>query len=378
MTENHLSDLLHETATGLDVPVAPAGAILTMARRARRHRRTAVMGGLAGAVVVAGIGIGVAGLAGHGRPTLAAASAPQADGWAVAQGSTIHLGDGATATVSGEVKAMYYTSAGTLVRVGRSPYTDAPDSAYWLIRPDGSTVDVDLSLGDRKPGTDPSLPYIAYAARGSDARHWHVVLRDVRTSTVVRTIDVEGAFTWGGWEAPPVALSGDHVYVGMDKATLDVDWRTGRVAHAAGLAASRMPTTAGGRDLSGDESPARVVDAQTGKTLLTIRFDDDRTFPRLSADGRHVLMSPTATCRDAAHCTLDADTATVYDVDTGARQRLRSLRYGSFGWTPTGRLLEVDNHRVETCDVDSGRCASTPVRLDGTGPIRVSGNDNES
>lgn len=41
-------------------------------------------------------------------------------------------------------------------------------------------------------------------------------------------------------------------------------------------------------------------------------------------------------------------------------------------------MLLVGDTVVRSCDADTGACASTPVRIDGTGPIRVSGNDNEA
>ena len=392
MTETHLSTLLHESATDLTIPDAPAGAIVASAHRARRRRRTTFGGGLAlAALAIAGTGLAATHL-GTEPTVLAPATAPSNDGWAVAQGSTIHLGTGATAKVPGQVKAMYYTSAGTLVRVGKTPYTDAPDSNYWLVKPDGSTIDFSLSLGDRKPGTDPTLPYLAYAQKDGDSSHWQVVLRDVRTGKVATTVDITGSFTWGGWNAPPAALSGDHVYVGMDDATLEVDWRTGDVRKATGLDRSRMPTVAGGHEITGDDGDFAIKDAHTGTLLLDLSdkgqapgnrvavgknrsFDD--VWPTLSPDGRYTVLMPTASCNEAGTCHFDKPTAEAYDLASGKRSTI-DLKYGEFGWTPTGRLLEVSNSVVDSCDVATHQCTATKVRLDGSGPIRISGNDNES
>jgi len=391
VTETHLSTLLHDSATDLTVPDVPTRAIVASAHRARQRRRTTLAGGLALATVaVIGTGFAITHV-NNNTPSLAAASAPRDDGWAVAQGSTIHLGTGATAKVPGDVKAMYYTSAGTLVRVGKTPYTDAPDSNYWLVKPDGSTIDFSLSLGDRKPGTDPTLPYIAYAQKDGDSSHWQVVLRDVRTGKVATTIDIKGSFTWGGWVAPPVALSGDHVYVGMDDATLEVNWRTGQVRKATGLDPSKMPTVQAGHEITGDEGKFAIKDAHTGTLLLDLSGKGeavksgivrggsmpDEFWPQLSPDGAWVALLPSATCRDDDSCHFDKPTADVYNVATGGRSTM-SLKYGEFGWTPTGSMLEVGDGTVLSCDVGTHRCSSTPVHLNGSGPIRISGNDNES
>ncbi len=391
MTETHLSTLLHESATDLTIPDAPTGAIVASAHRARRRRRTTLAGGLALATVaIVGTGFAVTHI-GTGSPALAAASAPSDDGWAVAQGSTIHLGTGASAKVPGQVKAMYYTSAGTLVRVGKSPYTDAPDSNYWLVKPDGSTIDFSLSLGDRKPGTDPTLPYLAYAQKAGDATHWEVVLRDVRTGRVATTVGITGSFTWGGWNAPPVALSGDYVYVGMDRATVEVDWRTGAVRDATGLSPARMPKVAGGHELTNNDTDAVVKDAHTGSTLLNVpginkkirngvttsESIDAGLWPQLSADGRYLLLTPMAMCYEDKPCVYEKPQTSAYDVTSGKPFPV-TLKYGEFGWTPTGRMLEVSNQVVQSCEVSTDECVATKVRLDGSGPIRISGNDNES
>jgi hypothetical protein len=330
-------------------------------------------------------------------PQLAPAVAPDPAGWAVAQGSTVHLGSGQVVDVPGKVKAMYYTSAGVMVRTGKTAATDAADSNYFVLENDGDVRDFSLHLGDKKPGTDPTLPYLAYAVAGADSTHWELVLRDVRTGEVATRVPFEGAFTWGGWNAPPTALSGDYAYVGMDKATLAIDWRTGAVAAAKALPPSRMPTVGGGRELleptadvdvdtlsqeelqklDRQEKLFRVVDAESGKELRSITVDPDG-WPRLSPDGRHVFLAPMGMCDAVTNeCHYDDPEAHLVSVDTGADRSYR-LEYGGFGWTPDGRLLLVDKARVRSCDVDSGDCVSTPVTLDGNDPTRISGNDNES
>lgn len=390
MTDQELHTLLRDAADTLPIPTPTADGALRAGRRLRRRRRTGVLGGIA-AVMLAAVAGGYAVLPhGDGTVALDAATAPAGTEWAVAQGGTVHLGSGAVAHVPGQVKAIYYTSAGMLVRVGATPYTDAPDSNYWLAHADGSVSDFRLALGDRVPGTDPSLPYLAYAKAGSDADHWTVVLRDVRTGEVTTSIPITGAFTWGGWVAPPVALSGDHVYVGVDDTLLDVHWRTGKVERTS--VSTHMPEVRGGRDIvpiragvvrSGPDNvpvragEAQAVDLPSGQVLRSFDTGSD-AWPQLSTDGTHVLTVPTAICTDKGGCSYRGQEARIYDFDTGGETAAPRLRYGAFGWTATGRLLVVDGTTVKSCDPDTLACQTTPVRLSPDAPIRVSGNDNES
>jgi hypothetical protein len=398
MTER-LSALLHDSADHLAVPLAPAPAIISRGRSLRRRSRRLRTGiGIAAVVAtVAGTAFLLPGRPTDDRASVLAPAVPiDPDGWAVAQGSTIHLGSGATSTVPGKVKAMYYTSAGVMVRTGRTTSTDARKSSYWVLAPDGKVTDFALELGDRKPGTDPTLPYLAYSVAGKDATHWELVLRDVRTGEVATRIPYEGSFTWGGWVAPPVALSGDHAYVGVDDATLAIAWRTGEVKTAKGLLPSRMPTVAGGREfvepvvdydslsqeqmqaLEGQPQTYRVVDAETGAELRKITFSGD-VFPRLSSDGRHVLLAPMGYCdADTGECHYEKPTADVISVDTGATREFSGMKYGGYGWSPDGQLLLVSGTEVRACNGDTGACETTPVQIDGSGSFRISGNDNES
>jgi hypothetical protein len=402
---DQISTLLAEGADRVDIPAAPTSAILSRGRALRRRRRTvrtgAVLAGIAGIAVVAVTSSLLApgpGPGPDGFDDLAAAVAPDPDGWAVAQGSTVHLGNGRTVEVPGKVKAMYYTSAGVMVRTGRTAYTEGDAvSNYFVLEGDGDVRDFALDLGDKKPGSDPTLPYLAYSVKGSDATHWELVLRDVRTGEVATRVAYEGTFTWGGWNAPPTALSGDFAYVGVDEATLAINWRTGAVAPAAGLSPSRMPTVAGGRDLV--ETRERVpdgvtmvdpqeqttqthtvVDAVTGETVRTIKITGtvfETAVPQLSSDGRHVLVASWLECDERNACRYGSPTSDVIDLETGER-RAFTLGERTYGWSPDGRLLLVDDTEVRSCDASTGACESTDVRLEGDGPVRVSGNDNES
>lgn len=391
-----LSTLLRDEAASLDVPPAPAERVLKHGHRLQNRRRAGLAAGLV--IVVASVA-GVAALASsddRGAPdstVLAPASPADPSGWAVATGSTIHLGSGTTVSVEGQVKALYYTSAGVMVRTGATSATDAPDSNYWVMAGDGTVHDFELHLGDRKPGTDPTLPYLAYAVEGDDS-DWELVLRDVRTGEVATRLPFDGAFTWGGWEAPPVTLSGDYAYVGVDDATLRIAWRTGTVEAAEGLPPSRMPTVAGGRelvepvidydrlsqeelrDLDSRPQTWRVVDAETGALVREITVRNE--YVTLSPDGRYVSLATLGWfCFDGEPCGQRDPVARVIDLATGGEQEF-PVGEGLTGWTPDGQLLLVERGEVRSCAPSSGECTRTPVDLGNASDVRISGNAHES
>lgn len=335
----------------------------------------------AGLVAVAGIGV-TASLGGPAAqqqlPVDPAVAAPlDPSGWAISTGSLVTLGNGETATLPDAVKSIYYTSAGTVVRTGEVAYTDAPDSAYALVTDDGEIHSLGLELGDRAPSTDPTLPYVAYAeGRGGDDE-WSVVLRDVRSGDVAATIPIEGDFTWGGWNAPPVALDGDHVYVGLDDATLDVEWRTGAVSEAEHLPASRFPTVTAGLEVleRRNGNLGSIVDVATGAVVV----EDLPAGPAaasVSPDGRYALLVPWRTCDEGADfCSYDDPTSEVIDLADGSTT---TVDLGDqVGWTPDGRLIRVTDDAIDLCLPLTGDCTSTGMTVQG-GPLKVGGNSYES
>lgn len=376
MTER-LAALMREETESLPVPPPATADILAAGRRMRRTRRLAagVVVGLAAASVLAAT-LGASALLADDGPTsqLPAASAAQLAGWAVASGSSVQLGNGRTVEVDGTVKSLYYTSVGVLVRSGDDARTDSADSSYSLIDEFGDVTDFTLELGDRVPGTDPAQPFLVYAEPTGDPRSWDVVVRDVRTGEVVQTVPVRGAFTWGGWVAPPVSLSGSHAYVGLDRATLDIDLETSTVTESEALPASTMPTVQNGREVVEERAgTASVVDAQTGELLFEHRQGD--RLLSLSPDGRFAVAYPWRTCEDDGRCTWDLPTVVVHDLATGTQQEF-DVTGTSFGWTPDGDLLLVDDATVEVCDAASGACRSTPVDVDGQN-LRLGGTGYE-
>ena len=379
---DRLRTLLHAEADRLDIPPAPAWDALAEGRRVRRRRRFTT--GLAAAAVLAVAAAGTVGVAairdgtGTGRDAgtqLSAAAAAYLSGGAYAVGSTVHFGatgDHAV-EVGGKVKAIYYTSAGVVVRAGGTPWTDdAGPSRFALVTPDGDVEPLGLELGDRAPDADPATPYFAYGD-AAGAGQWRVVVHDVVADRQLAAVAVPGDFTWGGWQAPPVKLSGDTVYVGMDEATYAVDWRTGDVTPVDLLPRSQFPEVQGRTGFVADEASAALLDVTTGEELVSVATGKDvHAFARLSPDGRfaflrveHLFAGPAA----------DQEVR-VYDVQAGTSAVIDGLGT-EWGWTPDGHLLAVDGDRVTTCDPTSAECTTAQVDH-GRGVVKIAGNDYES
>jgi hypothetical protein len=381
MTER-LTALMHDETDTLTIPPAPAGEILTRGHRLVRRRRYGMAAGSVGLVAAAALVAAtlLPGSGGGGRTerVVDPATAAYLARGAWAEGSTIHVGD-ATTTIDGTVKSLYYTSAGVVVRSGKVSWTDdSGPSAYGVIEPDGHVRSLDLDLGDRVPGTDATEPYLAYADGSGSSWHVHVV--DVRTGQEVGDAVVSGAFTWGGWEAPPVGLSGDTVYVGLDDATPAVNWRTGEVTPTSNLLRSRMPEIAGGRTVAGDlqwgkdntiTGSINVTDVATGAVHLERKMSVWGYY-LLSPDGRYAML---ALEEDPSGNPLPSG-FDVYDVDTGRSTHFDGHTW-DYGWTPDGNLLRFGKSTLSVCDASTGACQDSPIAR-GDGPLRIAGNSYES
>lgn len=387
-------------ADTLEIPHPPIARIMREGRRARRTPFIVPALGAAAAVAVVSALVIIPGMSSDpGDPTVSvherkaasftnaqAAAAEQAytQSGAFAAGSKVYFGDyqQGVEVQDSAVRGLYYTSAGVLVRHGKDYAMDGSSrDGYSLVGTDGSVTGLDLSLGDVSPSSDPAQPYLAYAREGEV--DWEVVILDLRTGEAAAIVPVEGSFSWGGWDAPPVALSGDRVYVGLDDETLAVNWRTG-VPTTTDLPASRYPDVNADRylqvdnDISGSalDATVQVLDAATGEVLLALPGVGDR-FASLSPDGEHVLVLPYLSMDEDGQVG-PLDNAVLYNVDNGQSVNLPASSQGGYGWTPDGSIISVDSNGLTLCAFEG--CATTPINPAASSgdTIRLGGMVNES
>ncbi len=355
---DRLSALLHEEAQHLTVSPAHAAEVLARGRGLRRRRRLAQ--GLTTVAVVAVVGVGAA-FAFGGSPERAAddrttvaddtgdkAVVPEQEFPPVfGAGNTLYLDGGATPVQMDEVvQQIYYTSAGLLVRTNKDGASDGGGPfQFVLVAPDGTTSKLGLTLGEIVPGVDPTQSVVAYAEMAGDTEQ--VVVHDLVTDEEVARFDVPGQMTWGGWDAAPVALSGDLVFVGNDT-PVAVNWRTGDVA-TTGALPQGMPVVNGGRTVLSHDKSADVVDLASGATLLTVP-DAAESYLQLSPDGRYVKVAPWD----------ERQGFDVYAVDSGAVTSLRG-QAAHYGWTADGRLFSVSGDDLKVCSPSTGDCSQQPL-----------------
>jgi len=353
MTER-LSTLLHDEATTLDVPAPAAPAVLGRGRTLRRRRR--LTPGIAAAAVVALIGGGLAaaaGVAGEDRAQDPTPASDPARGAVYSVGTTVYFDNGEkSATIDdGSIKSMYYTSVGILVRHGNNPYSDGGGpQRFSLVRPDGTVSPVDVETEETVHSTDPNQPYLAYSEVVDGTVN--VVVWNVDTNEEQARVPVPGDFKWGGWTAPPVALSGDTVYVGFDDVARAVDWRTGEVTETDAIEPG-FPDVAGGRALVYGRNAMSVRDVATGDTVLEI--DAKNVYANLSPDGRYLLVSSY----------MGPAAPELYDVDTGETVSLDKAGQVAGGWSPDDELIGLDKGKLTVCSPTTGDCTTTEVDVDG-------------
>ena len=216
MTER-LSQLLHEEATRLDVPVPDHAGLALEGRRLRRrsHLRTGLSAAAAVAVVAVGSVAVWQAYVEDGRPDVAAELPRDAViyGWE----DQVHLDD-VSVEVPGSVTGVDLTSRGVLV-------TSQNPATLTLVRYDGTSVDLGSAPELSPVETDPaSAVYVHNEWREGTVV---VVARDVETGEVVRevpTIRDAGRADTGA----PLTLDGDTVYLGLGRTgLLAVDLTTG-------------------------------------------------------------------------------------------------------------------------------------------------------
>lgn len=357
MTDNDLRTLLRDAADEVSVPRLATDELHLRTRAVRRRRRARWAAGAAALALVGAVGTyALSGTLGD-EPHIAAAEGDPR-GWAVAEGDSVHFGDGSVVTYGGTVNDLRYTSVGLLARSTQS------NARLSLITTAG-VQPLDLGdVSDRLIGTDPDSPYIAWTVDVGEG--WVVRVLDLGTGENLAAIPISGKYTWAGWETPPVAVDGEHAYVALDDRTLDVTWRSGQVSTSKGLPGSYTTEVINGRAVTQNATgqTQRVVDVATGEVLLTVRsadFPDGLVRLRLSPDGNHALAAPYAMCDENDDCRYDMATAPIHDLGRGTET---AVDLGDqLGWTPEGQLIRATGTKVETCDAVGQECADTPIAL---------------
>lgn len=357
MTDNDLRTLLRDAADEVSVPRLSTDELHLRTRAVRRRRRARWVAGAA-AVAMAGA-IGTYALSGTlgDEPHIAAAEGDPR-GWAVAEGNSVHFGDGSVVTYGGAVNDLRYTSVGLLARSTQS------NARLSLITTAG-VQPLDLGdVSDRLIGTDPNSPYVSWTVEHGDG--WLVRVVDLVTGEKVADVPISGKYTWAGWKTPPVAVDGEHAYVALDDRTLDVEWRAGRVSTSRGLPGSYTTEVINGRAVTADARgrTKSVVEVATGKVLLTVDSSDapDGLIAlMLSPDGNHAAAAPFRLCDQSNYCRYEDPGVPIHDLELGT-QTTADLGE-QFGWTPEGQLIRATGTKVEICDEVGQECADTPITL---------------
>lgn len=359
---DRLSALLHQEADTLDVLAPPAATILARGRGLRRRRRaTTALASTAVVAVLAGGAYGGAQLFGDPDSPRGLEPAVNPDLGAVfSVGTTVYLMDGTQHVTIGDkaIKSLYYTSVGVLVRHGNNPYSDGGGpQRFSLVREDGSVGAIDVVSEETVHATDPDAPYLAYAET-VDGRV-EIVVHDLTNDTEKARIPMPGDFRWGGWPAPPVALSGDLVYVGTEDTARTVNWRTGEVSEVDTIAPG-YPDVSGGRSLQQDRQGVSVIDVATGESLLELPLDVG-AYADLSYDGRYL--------RTGSYMGEQTGVE-VYTVDSGEKVTLDEDITDLAGWTADGDVMGVGRNGVTVCSPTTGDCETTPLELEpGSGKL---------
>jgi hypothetical protein len=382
---DRLSTLLAAEAESVAVPEARPELIVRRARAMRLRRRgTRSVVGIAAAAVIA-TGIGLVNLdddrgtpaSAQARFENAAATPAYGTYGAFAAGRTVYIGNHRV-TFEEKIKSIYYTSEGVLVRMGRHAYTDeSGPSHYTLIRPDGSTKQIALHMGDRVPATDPESPDVAYLEPTGDS--WSFVVVDLRTGHEVARKTVDGSFTWGGWEAPPVTMAGTRVWGLFDEGWREFDWSTGTTRLVPGTAGADLEAAHGRyAALPGTDGPRwDVVDFATGKPVRTVTGLSEMTAVALSPNGRFLRIGGFINYDEKGNLAEPPSPSRFLDLDTGKSVTIAA--HDVYGWTPQGNTLSVDpaKDRITVCDPVDGSCDKIDLKI-GSGTIKLGGAIYES
>jgi hypothetical protein len=366
MTER-LSVLLREEAQSIDVPPAATAAILSRGRARRRRRRwtVAAAAGVAVAAVSAATLGGVHQLRTDDTIDPARAAEEFAARGAFAVGHELHIGT-QTVHFDDSIRAIYYTSAGVVVRSGSTDDTNDGVSTYTLVSPTGERSSIHAASSNRIPGFEPDGTAFAYASQ--DDGRLEVVVHDVVTDRELARVTVLDHPVETGWDAPPVSIDGDVVWVRTGPGWTAVDWRTGEV-----------------RAVPGTED---TYELQNGRyavqhgSVWEIRAMADRSLVGevRMLTGWYALFSPDGTLMRSFPNNVRNDDQTpdawVHDISGGVRVKLPDAGF-DLGWTPDGHLMVLDGDTVRICEPMSQSCTVEPFDGDASA-VKLGGAPYES
>lgn len=308
-------------------------------------------------------------------------------GGAFSRGDTLWFSDPDYAVDLGvTIQLMYYTADGVVAGVTNDEAGDVKRD-YVYVGTDGSARPLNLP-GKVVPGTDAQADRFAYLTKKGSGYLIHIV--EASTGRELASRPLNARYTWAGWDVPPIGLTGDFVVVGVDKNQQVVNWRTGE--RVADVPVEQLPSTGGGRALGGELGDVTYQLGASQKLRSTsdlaavdaMEESDPHRWAtnELSPDGRFVQTTNTTVGVDGKGRVTkvysgvggevtDNPVVHVTNVDTGRRITLPG-HARTYGWTPDGRLMRVDDTLVTTCDASSGACTSRTVP-DGPGTIRMAG-----
>lgn len=350
MTER-LNQLLHDEADHLDIPPVAVGEVLGRGRVLRRRRRTGSFVLAAALVVLVGAG-GVVGydlLNRDSAPQLSDAAAYEQNGVWMADGA-LHVGNH-TVDIDAKINAVYYTSAGVVVRSGPTgdQRTGPKDGYLTLVRPDGSVTALEPRLADVEPATSPDSPLLAFARPAGTG--FEAVVWDVATDKQVAAVPFDGGLRWAGWAAPPVSISGDVVFASVDGKVLAINWKSGAVDTLPGAPGGRWAEIQAGMwaDVRTGEVVVRDL---SGAERLTVPFEGDWGEAELSPDGRYVLVVPEVNMPGEEEAPI-----TVHEIASGEARDLPGDEF-PLGWTPDGHALQLVGHEILSCSAIDRVCTT--------------------
>ncbi len=348
-----LRDVLDDEAAAVSVPAADPAAVVGQGRRIRRDRRVRVATAVTAVLAVIGVGIGI-GIAARDEPKrISPAEQVYLTEGAWIDGEDVHVGDH-TVRVPGAFR-VGYTSAGALVIPWDPDNSKRAVSPLTLVRPDGSTRQVDAPGIEELPGTDPATNNVAYVRPVGDGyERWELVVLDVSTGKTVATVPYDDKVTTGSGVAPEVELHGDTALFLIGGQMKVVDWRTGKrvPAPSKGVGIRYQSAYGAGSYVVADTPPDQPVDHWQVRSWtdgsVVGEFPGGQT-AELSPDGRYLKVS-----RSAGF--------TVYDV-ASARQTVFGDDYSwsDYGWSPDGHLVGrapngSEAALLQSCDPVEGTC----------------------